>query len=100
MALATPGDHRGGALGGGTVPRGCQDLQSAVPVQVSGLTDAVSIAASDVDGYALTADGTVWHWGGSNPFYAFSYSCCLAGGAVQGHGGVQPRVCRPSSSLR
>ena len=36
---------------------------SSTPVQVSGLTGAVSVAAGDWQTVALKSDGTVWDWG-------------------------------------
>jgi len=36
---------------------------STVPVQVSNLTDVVSIAAGNSSGYALDSSGNVWAWG-------------------------------------
>lgn len=84
------GDNSGGALGDGATPnyQTQQDIQSDTPVQVSGLTDAVAIAAGQSNGeigYALTSGGQVWHWGGSNPFYAFSYSCYCAAPQAPGN---------------
>ena len=44
---------------------------TAVPVQVSGLTDVTAIAAGGFTGYALRGDGTVWAWGdGSSASWA------------------------------
>ena len=37
--------------------------QSAVPVQVTGLTGATAIAGGRYNGYAVKSDGTVWSWG-------------------------------------
>lgn len=39
---------------------------SATPVQVSGLSGVVAIAAGAYDGYALRQDGTVWAWGSNS----------------------------------
>src|SRR5205823_6853641 len=51
-----------GELGNGTTsPAGCQCIAS--PVAVSGLSNAVAIAAGDYYGLALRADGTVAGWG-------------------------------------
>jgi hypothetical protein len=54
------GDNGGGHLGNGS------DVDhSTTPVQVTGLTDVVSIAGGGHSNgtYALRADGTVWAWG-------------------------------------
>ncbi|HWC79426.1 MAG TPA: hypothetical protein VG756_05615 [Pseudonocardiaceae bacterium] len=58
-----------GLLGTGSYGTGC-DTEPAgsgcvthEPVQVTGLTDVVAIAANTTDAYALTADGQVWAWG-------------------------------------
>lgn len=37
-----------------------------LPVQVSGLSEVIAIAASYSAGYALRSDGTVWSWGSAN----------------------------------
>jgi alpha-tubulin suppressor-like RCC1 family protein len=52
------GSGRVGQLGNGTF---CCD--SDVPVQVSGLTDAIAVASAGDTGYALRANGTVVAWG-------------------------------------
>jgi alpha-tubulin suppressor-like RCC1 family protein/putative cell wall-binding protein len=39
---------------------------STVPVQVSNLTDIVSITAGESTGYALDSSGHVWSWGGQD----------------------------------
>ena len=65
------GNNQGGALGNGTY---CDTCLSRVPVQVSGMTNAKSIAAGGYGtigwyastyntAYALRTDGTVWSWG-------------------------------------
>lgn len=36
---------------------------SAVPVQVTGITNAVAVSATGQNSYALLKDGTVWAWG-------------------------------------
>jgi len=38
---------------------------SSIPLQVSGLTDVISIAGGGSHTIALKADGTVWAWGGN-----------------------------------
>ena len=38
---------------------------SAVPVQISELTNARAIVSADYDSYALKTDGTVFAWGGN-----------------------------------
>ncbi|RAX16739.1 cutinase family protein [Pseudarthrobacter sp. AG30] len=40
---------------------------SAVPVQVTGLTNVINVSA-DNSVYAVRSDGTVWSWGGTNTF--------------------------------
>jgi len=57
------GSNAKGQLGNG---QPCQQgaCESAVPVQVAGLTGVTMIAAGDFNGYAALADGTVWSWGG------------------------------------
>ena len=52
------GDNSFGELGNGS-----SAPTSSVPVQVSGLTTATSIAGSLGNGYALRSDGTVQAWG-------------------------------------
>jgi alpha-tubulin suppressor-like RCC1 family protein len=46
-----------GQLGNGT------NIDSNIPVQVSGLTNVISIAAGETHSLALKSDGTVWAWG-------------------------------------
>lgn len=48
------------SLGDGTT------MDSTWPVQVSGLTDIVQVAASSTHIMALKADGTVWTWGANS----------------------------------
>jgi RHS repeat-associated protein len=67
------GDNRVGALGIGTrngpescfVSFGHDQWCSRTPVQVSGLTGVIAIAAGAYFGMALKGDGTVWVWGDS-----------------------------------
>jgi cysteine-rich repeat protein len=56
------GYNNTGQLGNGVNGIG---TESAIPVQVEGLTDAVSIAAGGDHTCAVLADGTVWCWGGN-----------------------------------
>ena len=51
------GRNQWGQLGDGTT------VQRLIPVQVSGLSEAVSIAAGGGHSIALRTDGTVWTWG-------------------------------------
>ncbi|MFC4303180.1 S-layer homology domain-containing protein [Cohnella boryungensis] len=51
------GKNDSGELGDGTT------IQRDTPVQVSGLTDVVAIAAGGWHSMALKSDGTVWTWG-------------------------------------
>jgi len=51
------GYNNAGQLGDGN------NTNSAIPVQVSGLTQVVGIAAGGSNGLAVRADGTVWTWG-------------------------------------
>jgi alpha-tubulin suppressor-like RCC1 family protein len=53
------GDNEAGQLGNGTHSY----TGSPAPVQVSGLTNAVSVAVTDEGACALLAGGTVWCWG-------------------------------------
>lgn len=53
------GDNSSGQLGNG----GPATERTNVPVQVSGLTDVVGIAAGNQAAYAQRRDGTVWAWG-------------------------------------
>ena len=58
------GDNSNGQLGDGTT------TQKLTPVQVTGLTDAIGIAAAGArfagHSLALTVDGSVWAWGDNN----------------------------------
>ena len=51
-----------GQLGDGSVSA-ASPFGKALPVQVSGLTDVVAIAAVGVHSIAAKRDGTVWTWG-------------------------------------
>ncbi len=51
------GSNGNGALGNGA------NMDSSVPIQVSGLTGMVAIAAGYEFSLALKSDGTVWSWG-------------------------------------
>ncbi|MDC0712095.1 RCC1 repeat-containing protein [Stigmatella sp. ncwal1] len=56
------GDNSSGQLGNGT-----KDPQPVVlPVQVSGLTDVVAVAAGASHSLAKSRDGTVWAWGAND----------------------------------
>ena len=62
--------YNNGALGNGTAGTGCTDspvpasCYAATPVQASGLSNVVSIAAfGSGGGLAVKPDGTVWVWG-------------------------------------
>ena len=58
------GDNGDGGLGDGTVTTPACGACSDFPVQVSGLTGVIAIAAMDRGGaMALEANGTVWDWG-------------------------------------
>jgi alpha-tubulin suppressor-like RCC1 family protein len=52
------GDNVRGELGNGTTTTGSWD-----PVQVTGLTGVVQVAAGYYGSLALRSDGTVWAWG-------------------------------------
>jgi len=43
-----------------------KEMPSAVPVQVTGIKNAIAISAKHANSYALLADGTVWAWGNGN----------------------------------
>lgn len=65
-AYALRSDGTVWALGGndyGQLGSGTDEPEAWVPVQVSGLTDVVTIAAGFQGGYAIRADGTLWAWG-------------------------------------
>lgn len=51
------GDNTYGQLGNGTT------VDSSTPVQVSGISGAVSISAVGGSAYAILSDGTIWAWG-------------------------------------
>lgn len=46
-----------------TAPSKLNPVDSLVPVQISGLSDVVSIAAGNNSAYALDSSGNVWAWG-------------------------------------
>ena len=52
-----------GANYNGQLGAGIPDRYSTVPVQVSGLTNVVRIAAGGDQSFAVKADGTLWVWG-------------------------------------
>lgn len=52
------GHNSKGETGTGSTPH-----TVATPTRVTGLTDVVTIAGGTYNGYAVTADGTVWAWG-------------------------------------
>ena len=51
------GDNHSGQLGDGTT------TDQSAPVQVSGLTGVVAVAAGEGHSLALKGDGTIWAWG-------------------------------------
>ncbi len=53
----TWGDNSSGQLGDGTL------VNKSAPIQVSGLTNVVSVACGGFHALALKNDGTVWGWG-------------------------------------
>jgi alpha-tubulin suppressor-like RCC1 family protein len=58
------GSNDEGQLGDGFMDSTYEsNADSAVPVQVSNMSDATAIAAGNLAGYALKSDGTVWTWG-------------------------------------
>ncbi|MCM8816517.1 MAG: hypothetical protein NC913_03270 [Candidatus Omnitrophica bacterium] len=57
------GGGRDGQLGNG---QSGNDYYSSVPVQVSGLTNIIAIAAGDNHALALRSDGTLWAWGANS----------------------------------
>ena len=52
-----------GSNGYGQLGNGSADNWSYVPVQATGLTDIIAIAANGHISTALKKDGTVWAWG-------------------------------------
>ena len=50
----------------GELGDGARASLSPVPVRVRGLSNVVSIAASESDGYAVLKDGSVWAWGAND----------------------------------
>jgi alpha-tubulin suppressor-like RCC1 family protein len=92
VAIAAGGDHSLALTADGTVwawgdntfgqlGNGSSGSTSVVPVQVSGLSRVVAIAAGDLHSVALKADGTVWAWG-NNTFGQ------LGNGTIGGFGGA------------
>ncbi len=71
-----------GQLGDGSVSA-ASPFGKALPVQVSGLTDVVAIAAGGVHSIAARRDGTVWTWGDN--LYGQ-----LGNGTFSTHGSAQP----------
>jgi len=68
------GSNRDGQLGDGTTPDRLPDR--LVPVQVKGLADVVTVAASGNNSAAICGDGTLWIWGNNEPNqtgYAYDY---------------------------
>jgi hypothetical protein len=53
-------------LGNQALSKNKNALHSAVPVQVTGIKNAIAVSAAGVNSYALLADGTVWAWGNGN----------------------------------
>jgi alpha-tubulin suppressor-like RCC1 family protein len=58
------GGNDSGVLGNGTSPPAT--YQSTQPVQVSNLTNVVSVSAGHIFNLALKADGTGWAWGNNS----------------------------------
>lgn len=50
----------------GQLGNGASGASVATPVQVQTLHDAVSVAASSGNGFALTSDGSLWSWGSNS----------------------------------
>jgi alpha-tubulin suppressor-like RCC1 family protein len=63
----------GSSFGNGDYGTGCDQspvspgCRALVPVQIPGLTDVVSIAATWSGTFAVKSDGTVWAWGFNGP---------------------------------
>jgi alpha-tubulin suppressor-like RCC1 family protein len=58
------GSNSAGQLGDGGTHQDCNSVDcSPTPVQVSGLTDVVSVAAGHYHTCAVKSDGTAWCWG-------------------------------------
>lgn len=57
------GSNLYGELGNAVTTNGNYVPGSTVPIQVSGLTSVVAIAAGAYTSFAVKADGTVWAWG-------------------------------------
>lgn len=64
------GANQAGQLGNGTL------TDSSVPVQVTGLSDVVAIAAERYRSFALARDGTIWTWGTADPDQATNTTIC------------------------
>jgi alpha-tubulin suppressor-like RCC1 family protein len=62
-----------GANDKGQLGQGSSSIKSAVPVQVSGLSDVIDIAAGGEHNLAMRTDGSVWVWGSNDQLQSFDF---------------------------
>src|SRR5439155_23041387 len=64
LALKSDGTVWGwGSSAFGEVGSGTNGMDTAVPMQIAGLTGVTALAAGTFCSFAVTSDGTAWGWG-------------------------------------